>query len=334
MAKKEEEILILEKNTANPELWKTPEKAKETLSKLESLKKEVNFWVSLKKESDDLLEMEELLQENQEIKDFEEDFLLRKQKLEKETQKNKILSKMQGEYDSRNAILSIHAGAGGADAQDWAEMLMRMYLRFCEKRNWETKITDESRGSEAGIKSADLEIKGKFAYGFLKSEKGVHRLIRLSPFNADHLRQTSFALIEIFPEIKDKEIEIKDSDLEISSFRSSGPGGQSVNTTDSAVRIKHKPTGIITTCQNERSQLQNRESALKILRAKLAELKEQQKISEQKEIKGKHISAEGGNQIRTYTLHPYKMVKDHRTGIETSNTEKVLEGELDLFLNI
>lgn len=252
--------------------------------------------------------------------------------LEQSFEKQKIAVKMRGKYDSRNAILAIHAGAGGADAQDWAEMLMRMYLRFCEKQRWEAKIADKSDGAEAGIKSVQIEISGRYVYGFLKSEKGVHRLVRLSPFNSDHLRQTSFALVEVYPEMESEEVHIKESDLEFSSFRSSGPGGQGVNTTDSAVRIKHIPTDIVVSCQTERSQMQNRELAMKMLRAKLSDLQEEKEESEKKEAKGQHISAGWSNQIRSYVLHPYKLVKDHRTGIETGNIEEILEGNLEIFI--
>jgi len=216
------------------------------------------------------------------------------------------------------------------DAQDWAEMLLRMYLRFCEKRNWKANITNRTDGEEAGIKSAYMEIEGDYAYGHLRSEKGVHRLVRLSPFNANNLRQTSFALVELYPVIESEEADIEESDLEISTFRSSGPGGQSVNTTDSAIRIKHKPTGVVVSCQTERSQIQNRKSAMAILRGKVFKLQSEKTEQEQQNVKGKHVSAEWGNQIRSYVLHPYKLVKDHRTKVETADVESVLDGKLEL----
>ncbi len=238
-----------------------------------------------------------------------------------------------GEYDAHNAILAIHAGAGGTESQDWAEMLLRMYLRWAERRDYAAEVLDTSPGEEAGIKSATISISGEHAFGYLKSEHGVHRLVRLSPFDADHARHTSFVLVEVMPEAEaDVDVEIGPEDLKIDVFRSSGPGGQHMQKTSTAVRLTHLPTGLVVTCQSERSQHQNKEIALKILRARLLELALVKKDEERARLKGKHVVAGWGNQIRSYVLHPYKMVKDHRTDYQTSNTEAVLDGELDGFI--
>ena len=237
------------------------------------------------------------------------------------------------EYDARNAILAIHAGAGGTESQDWAEMLLRMYLRWAERRGYKPEISDISPGEEAGINSAVVGVSCDYVCGYLKSEHGVHRLVRLSPFDADHARHTSFVLVEVMPEAEaDVDVKIAPDDLKVDVFRSSGPGGQHMQKTSSAVRLTHLPTGLMATCQSERSQHQNKETALKILQARLLELELAERAEERAKLKGKRVTAGWGNQIRSYVLHPYKMVKDHRTNYETGNTDAVLDGELDGFI--
>ncbi len=237
------------------------------------------------------------------------------------------------EYDDRNAILAIHAGAGGTESQDWAEMLLRMYLRWAERRGYAAEILDSSPGEEAGLKNVIIGITGDYSFGYLKSEHGVHRLVRLSPFDADHARHTSFALVEVMPEAKaDVDITVSTDDLKVETFRSSGPGGQHMQKTSSAVRLTHLPTGLVVTCQSERSQYRNKEIAMKILRSRLLELHLAEQAEESARLKGKHVAAGWGNQIRSYVLHPYKMVKDHRTDYQVGNTEAVLDGDLDGFI--
>jgi len=298
----------------------------------------------LREEISELSQIEDGLAESDEflkiLSESKGDDRSEKKEIEKKIKDlEKILNKLElktifsGKYDRSDAILSIHSGAGGVDAQDWAEMLLRMYLRFSEKHKFKTKIIEQSLGQEAGIKSATFEISGLFAYGNLRSEAGVHRLVRLSPYNSDNLRQTSFALVEVLPVIeKIEEVKINSQDLRIDVYRSSGAGGQSVNTTDSAVRITHLPTEMIVTCQNERSQLQNKEEAMKILKAKLHQKYLEEAEKEKNKIRGDFVSAEWGSQIRSYVLHPYRLVKDHRTKYEDVNAEKILDGDLDSFI--
>ena len=240
---------------------------------------------------------------------------------------------LSGDYDDRNAIVALHAGAGGADSQDWAGMLMRMYLRWAEQRNFKREVLNVSESDEGGVKSAVMQISGQFAYGYLQAERGVHRLVRLSPFDSDHERHTSFALMEVMPEVEEGvDVVINSDDLRIDVFRAGGHGGQNVQKNSTAVRITHLPTGIRVSCQNERSQHQNREIAMRILRSRLIEREMAQKAEELAKLKGEHISPEWGNQIRSYVLHPYKMVKDHRTGYDTSNADAVLDGDIDDFI--
>ena len=254
--------------------------------------------------------------------------------LETDLAKRSFNAMLSGKYDDGDALLAIHAGAGGTDSQDWAAMLERMYLRWADARGFKTEILDRTDGEEAGLKSVTIAIDGKYAYGYLRSEKGVHRLVRLSPFDAAHRRHTSFALVEILPQVAmdDAEIEINPNDIKIDVFRSSGAGGQNVQKNATAIRLTHIPTGIVVTCQNERSQLQNRENALRVLRARLLEIKRAEKDQEIAVLRGEYTKAEWGSQIRSYVLHPYQMVKDHRTEHETGNTQVVLDGDLDAFM--
>jgi peptide chain release factor 2 len=240
---------------------------------------------------------------------------------------------LSGSYDAEPAILAIHAGTGGVDAQDWAEMLERMYLRWSENRGYKTEILDRSPGEEDGIKSVTIAVSGEWTYGFLRSERGVHRLVRLSPYDSAHRRHTSFALVEVWPDVHGEiDIDINPNDLVIETYKSSGAGGQNVQKNETAVRITHTPTGTVVSCQNERSLTQNRESAMRVLRARLLELEQQRQEAEREELKGVHVDANFGNQIRSYVLHPYQMVKDHRTDFETANTSAVLDGAIDQFM--
>ncbi len=282
--------------------------------------------------------MRELLELGRLAEEEGEDSLLAEVKAEAEKLTNRLeqlefQQYFSGEYDPNDALLSIHAGAGGTDSQDWAEMLLRMYLRWAQDHGFETEILDVTPGEEAGIKSVTVEVRGPYAYGYLRGEKGVHRLVRLSPFDAAHRRHTSFALVEVLPVVeRDVRVEIRPEDLKVDRFRASGPGGQNVQKVSTAVRVTHIPTGIVVTCQSERSQAQNLENALKILRARLLELELRHKEEEIARLRGERVSAEWGNQIRSYVLHPYTLVKDHRTGYETAQADRVLDGELDEFI--
>jgi peptide chain release factor 2 len=311
--------------------WNDASSAAKVSREAEFLKQEIENFENIEKITDELNEITALFKssDNQELQEIEKQL----ERLEKDFEALEFKSLMSGKYDKNDVILAIRSGAGGVDAQDWSEMLLRMYLRWAEKNKFKSKIIDESRGAEAGIKSATIEISGAYAYGYLQGETGVHRLVRLSPFNADSLRQTSFALVEILPVIDEiAEVIIKPDDISIDTYRSSGAGGQHVNTTDSAVRITHIPTGTVVICQSERSQLQNKEQAMRVLKARVHKLYLEKQQEEKQKLRGEYKSAEWGNQIRSYVLHPYKMVKDHRTKMETVNPEKVLDGELDEFI--
>ncbi len=322
----------LQKETEDNNFWNDREKSESTLNELKSLKELVNSIETLKKEIESTLEIIKLLELEPDNNLYEEIKESTKQ-IEEKVEKLSLLLMLNGPYDKCNCILEIHPGAGGTESCDWASMLYRMYLRYCEKKGYKVEILDYQDGDEAGIKSVSIRVKGLNAYGYLKNEKGVHRLVRLSPFDSNNRRHTSFASVEITPEIEqDNTIEIDEKDLKIDVYRSTGAGGQGVNTTDSAVRITHLPTKIVVTCQNERSQIQNKEQALRVLKNKLLLKKIEEQEEELNRIKGIQSNIDFGSQIRSYVLHPYSMVKDHRTNAETSNVSKVLDGDIDLFI--
>lgn len=321
----------LKKETEKPDFWQRRERAKSVQKEISELIKEIRAWRDFETEAVKLRELaalEEKEGDDKLLSETSERFKL----LEAKFNKAELQIYLSGKYDKNNAIVIISAGVGGRDAQDWASILLRMYNRFVESRGWETNVLHESYGEEGGIKSVTLEVKGSYAYGYLKNEAGVHRLVRISPFSPSKLRHTSFAALEVVPEIEPKDIEIKTEDLRVDTFRSSGAGGQNVNKRETAVRITHIPTGIAVAVQTERSQQQNKEKAMQVIASKLHFLqlkKEEEELAKTKKIKK---SAEWGAQIRSYVLHPYQMVKDHRTGYETSQVEKVLDGDLDEFI--
>ena len=294
-----------------------------------TLKSEVESWRSFSRRLHDTLELAQLNDDS-----LRADLETEVAAIEADLEKRSFTAMLSGKHDRDSAILAIHAGAGGTDSQDWAGMLERMYLRWAEKRGFQAEILDATPGEEAGIKSVTIAIEGEYAFGYLRSEKGVHRLVRLSPFDAAHRRHTSFTLVEILPQVAmdEAEINIEPGDIKMDVFRSSGAGGQNVQKNATAVRLTHLPTGIVVTCQNERSQSQNREFAMRILRARLLELKQAEREEERAVLRGEYTKAEWGSQIRSYVLHPYQMVKDHRTEHETGNTQAVLDGELDEFM--
>lgn len=319
----------LQEESQAADFWSNSQQAQNTMKRLANLQARSKPWLELKSTLSDLQELADLNDTN-----LEADLNVQLHHAQQQYNKLKEQLTFNKPYDDHSVILAIYAGAGGTDAQDWAQMLQRMYVRWAEKRGLKPEVVDYSSGEEAGIKSVVLELNGPFAYGKLKGEHGVHRLVRLSPFNADNLRQTSFAKVDVLPKIDiPNEIELDEKDLKIDVYRSGGHGGQSVNTTDSAVRVTHIPTGITVAIQNERSQIQNKETAMTILRSRLAKLQLEQHKEKLGELKGPNQSAEWGNQIRSYVLHPYKQVKDLRTKYESSDPDKVLNGELDPFIN-
>jgi peptide chain release factor 2 len=326
---KEAKLSQLEEETEHSDFWNDPSIAQRTMKTVSGLREEVESWRALTRHIADLADLAQMDDDSLHA-ELETEIA----KLEADLEKRSFATMLSGKYDTDSALLAIHAGAGGTDSQDWAAMLQRMYLRWAESHNFETEILDFTDGGEAGTKSATIAINGRFAYGYLRSEKGVHRLVRLSPFDAAHRRHTSFALVEVLPQepMDSAEIEVNPSDVKMDVFRSSGAGGQNVQKNATAVRLTHLPTGIVVTCQNERSQLQNRENAMRVLRARLLEMKQAQKDQEIAVLRGEYTKAEWGSQIRSYVLHPYQMVKDHRTDYETGNSQAVLDGDLDGFM--
>ncbi|HYC79816.1 MAG TPA: peptide chain release factor 2 [Candidatus Binatia bacterium] len=331
LPQKKQRILELEDLMADPNFWSDQDRAKYVAKEATALKNQVEKWEKLVQDAKETLELAEMAK-NEANKDLERDLNAKFKHLEGVFEEIRLTTFLGGKYDHNDAILSIHAGAGGVDAQDWSEMLLRMYTRWADKHGFKFSIIDESRGGEAGIKSVVFEISGDYAYGYLKGEAGVHRLVRQSPFNATHTRETSFSLLEVLPVIHQSEFKMDLSDIEFEAKTSRGHGGQSVNTTYSAIRATHKPTGMTVTIQNERSQAQNKDQAIKIITAKVAALEEEKQRQEKLQLRGEYHSAEWGNQIRSYVLHPYKLVKDHRTSYETSDAEGILEGNIDEFV--
>ncbi|GIK42489.1 MAG: peptide chain release factor 2 [Chloroflexota bacterium] len=332
IAGKAKQIETLEKESGEPDFWNDQRGAQEKMRRMSELREEVETWQGMNRRGRDALDLLEMAAEE------EDDSLLAELTAEVDSLAS-LLEKLEfqlvlsGSHDKDAALLSIHAGAGGTESQDWTEMLMRMYLRWAESGGYRATLVDQTEGEEAGLKSVTLEIEGEYAYGYLKAERGVHRLVRISPFDANSRRHTSFALVEVVPDIEtDIDIEIKPEDIEVDVYKSAGAGGQNVQKNSTAIRLKHLPTGIVVTCQNERSQLQNRETAMRILRGRLYDIELKKQEEEQARLKGKHVEAGWGNQIRSYVLHPYKMVKDHRTDYEVGNAEAVLDGRLDGFI--
>lgn len=319
----------MEQQTSQPDFWADQENAQQTMRHISRLKETVTTWRDLGKRVADLLSLVDLsLAEGD--RSLEEEIPTEIEGIERALAELEFQLELGGEYDRRGVMLAVHAGAGGTESQDWAQILLRMYTRWAEKRGYRTEVIELSPGEEAGVKSALIEIGGDYAYGYLKGERGVHRLVRISPFDASHSRHTSFALVEVMPVVESSvDITINPEDLKIDVFRSSGPGGQHMQKTSSAVRVTHLPTGTVVTCQNERSQLRNKETALRVLHSRLLELQLEKEAEGQAKLKGEHVTAGWGNQIRSYVLQPYKLVKDHRSGYETSNPTAVLDGDLD-----
>jgi peptide chain release factor 2 len=333
LAHKKQNIADIERAYLAPDFYADRKAAESQMRALSRMRDEVTTWESLISRLQELHELAEMLDSETDAGlENEIEGALAAINEELERQRFKLL--LNGEHDTSSALVSIHAGNGGTDAQDWVEVLQRAYMRWAESHGFDVELLDESPGEEAGIKSTTFSVSGPYAYGYLRGEAGAHRLIRLSPFDAAHRRQTSFAKVEVMPDIGDEptEIVIRPEDLEVDTFRSTGKGGQHLNKTDSAVRMRHKPTGLVVTCQNERSQIQNRELALRVLKSRIYELQLEEREREQARLKGAHVEADFGNQIRTVTIHPYSLVKDHRTGAEQGDTTSYLNGDLDRFI--
>ena len=330
--KREADVSVLEQESQHPDFWSDSEHAQEVMRNISFQKEIIDDWATLKQKYDDIVVLAELSEEEEDSETFEE---VRKEleDIEKQVVSLEFRTMLSGEDDKKNAILTIHPGAGGTESQDWAQMLMRMYLRWMERNNFKSVLMDLQPGDEAGIKSATIEVSGEYAFGYLKAEAGIHRLVRLSPYDFNKRRHTSFASVFVYPEIADSiEVNIDPNDLRIDTYRASGAGGQHVNKTSSAVRITHIPTGIVVQCQSERSQFRNKEFAMKILLSRIYQKKKEEEQEKLSEIENSKHEIAWGHQIRSYVLHPYNLVKDHRTGMETSDTQAVLDGDITDFI--